>query len=226
MGAVREDRRVRRTRRMLRDALLALIEEKGYDQVTVQDILDRADLSRATFYSHFRDKDDLLVSGFAELRETLREAMVAFARGESEHAGQVLAPSHALFEHVAEHRGLYRMLVGSRAGTLVLRHVRAELNGLVREHFEDVIARRSVVPTVPVEVIVEHTVGALLGVVTWWLDSATPYSIEQIAEMLTCLMPPAIEVGLGLRPEANDDRSDRRRVVDGTTASASPRIGG
>src|SRR5689334_24059575 len=64
----RGDRRVRRTRRLLREALLALVAEKGYDRVTVQDVLDRADVGRATFYAHFRDKDDLLVSGFDELR--------------------------------------------------------------------------------------------------------------------------------------------------------------
>ena len=210
MGGVREDRRVRRTRRMLREALLSLIVEKGYDQVTVQDVLDRADLSRATFYAHFRDKDDLLVSGFAELRETLREAMAAFARGESEHSGQGRAATHALFAHVTEHRGLYRALVGSRAGTLVLRHVRAELVGLAREHFADVIARRRMVPAVPVEVIAEHAVGALLGVLTWWLDDATPYSTEQIAAMLERLTTPALEAGLGLRPEANVVLSDQR----------------
>ncbi len=63
------DRRVQRTQALLQDALLALIEEKGYAAITVQDILDRANLGRSTFYMHYRDKDDLLVSGFEQLKD-------------------------------------------------------------------------------------------------------------------------------------------------------------
>jgi AcrR family transcriptional regulator len=59
-----EDRRRVRTRQMLRNALLELIDEKGYESVTVQEITDRADLGRATFYLHFKDKDELLVATF------------------------------------------------------------------------------------------------------------------------------------------------------------------
>src|SRR4051812_15011818 len=65
------DRRVRRTRRNLTDALIGLILERGYEAITVQDILDRADIGRSTFYAHFRDKDALLLSCFDDLREDL-----------------------------------------------------------------------------------------------------------------------------------------------------------
>src|SRR6202012_5392571 len=60
------DRRVRRTRDLLHRALLDLIAEKGYPHITVQDILDRADVGRSTFYTHYRDKEDLLRSGIAD----------------------------------------------------------------------------------------------------------------------------------------------------------------
>ena len=190
---------MRRTRWLLREALLALVTEKGYDRVTVQDVLDRADLSRATFYAHFRDKEDLLVSGFADLRETMRGAMAAFARGEGAPPGDGLAGTRALFEHVAEHRRLHRALVRSRAGTVVLRRVREELVALAREHFEDMIATRGAVPVVPVEVMAEHAVGALLGVVTWWLDHDTPYSVDEMAAMFERLTTPALEAGWEVR---------------------------
>ncbi len=196
----REDRRVRRTRRLLRQALLTLVTEKDYDRITVQDVLDRADLSRATFYAHFRDKDDLLVSGFEDLRETMRGAMAAFAREEEAPCGGSLAATRALFGHVAEHRRLHRALVRSRAGTVVLRRVREELVALAREHFEDVIATRRAVPAVPVEVVAEHVIGALLGVVTWWLDHDTRYSADQMAAMFERLTAPALEAGWEQRP--------------------------
>src|SRR5215207_10196482 len=67
------DRRVRRTQELLRGALMALIMEKGYDRITVQDILDEADVGRSTFYAHYRDKEDLLLSGFDDIRTALAE---------------------------------------------------------------------------------------------------------------------------------------------------------
>src|SRR5262245_65473884 len=81
VAGAREDRRVRRTRRLLGEGLLELVAEKGYDRVTVQDVIGRADLSRATFYAHFRDKDALLGSGLDDLEEGLRDALAAFGQG-------------------------------------------------------------------------------------------------------------------------------------------------
>ena len=68
----RRDRRVERTQQLLRGALVSLIREKGFEALTVQDIIDRANVGRATFYSHFDNKEDLLVSGFEDLRASLK----------------------------------------------------------------------------------------------------------------------------------------------------------
>src|SRR4051812_37141511 len=90
------DRRVRRTRRILGDALLELIVEQGYEQTTVQDVLDRADVGRSTFYAHFRDKDALLMAGFDEMAEQLRTDLAAMTPGTPPEPGQ---PVQALFLH-------------------------------------------------------------------------------------------------------------------------------
>jgi len=71
--AKKEDRRVQRTKRLLREALLALIREKRFEALSVQDVIDRADVGRATLYVHFDNKEDLLVSGFDGLRASLKE---------------------------------------------------------------------------------------------------------------------------------------------------------
>jgi AcrR family transcriptional regulator len=198
-----EDRRVRRTRRVLRAALLALIAERGYDRVSVQDILDRADLARATFYAHFHDKDDLLLNGWKELEQALREAMAAYVASPHADPADNIGTARALFEHVAEHRVLYRGLVGSRAGPIVLKEVRGRFTALTREHLQDMIASRHSAPTVPVQAMAEFVVGALLGTLTWWLENEAPYSAQQIAEMVIRLTVPALEVGLGLRPASH-----------------------
>src|ERR1700748_3847821 len=98
------DRRARRTRRNLGDALIALIVERGYDRITVQDVLDRADVGRSTFYAHFRDKDALFTSCFDSVREELREQLAAMPGGAA-HA-DATRPVGVIFEHADRHRDI------------------------------------------------------------------------------------------------------------------------
>jgi AcrR family transcriptional regulator len=205
-----EDRRVRRTRRLLREALIALILEKGYDKVTVQDVLDRADVGRATFYAHFRDKDDLLVSGFEALRDSLRAHLARMARRGGAHAPRPAAGADAgpdggldlagaLFEHAGQQKRLYRALVGRRGGAAVLKHAREQFAAVVREHLQEAAAARVAAPPVPVEVTVQFVVSAFLGVLTWWLDSEPPQTAEQMGLLFEQLTIPAVRAGMGLR---------------------------
>src|SRR5690348_14574384 len=108
--ARREDRRVQRTRELLRGALFALIRERGFEVLTVQDIIDRANVGRATFYAHFDNKEDLLLSGFDELRAALKERQheAKLRRGPVEERG--FAFSHELFAHIDDHRDLFQAM--------------------------------------------------------------------------------------------------------------------
>ena len=116
-----EDRRRVRTRQMLRNALLELIDEKGYESVTVQEITDRADLSRATFYLHFKDKDDLLVATLQAMYDDIRDALTV-------KEGATMQPNHVAlnaFKHVQAHRKLYKVLLGERGMAAVWQRIQA-----------------------------------------------------------------------------------------------------
>src|SRR5215475_3738876 len=97
----KEDRRVQRTQQLLRVALIELIIEKGYEEVTVQDIIDRANVGRSTFYSHFMDKQQLLLSGFEQLRVELGQQQHAAVDVSGERG---LGFSLAMFEHACSYR--------------------------------------------------------------------------------------------------------------------------
>jgi AcrR family transcriptional regulator len=99
---------------MLRDALIQLIRERGWDEITVQDVCERADVGRSTFYVHFADKEELLVGGFGDLRRQLHAQLT---RGEREPLGFTLA----LFEHAREFRSIYRALLGKSTAQVVYR---------------------------------------------------------------------------------------------------------
>jgi AcrR family transcriptional regulator len=200
VGPIREDRRVRRTRRLLQEALHALVLEKGYDRVTVQDVLNRADVARATFYAHYRDKDDLLLGGFEALWTVMSPALEAFAtadHGNATSAGP-LPPSRVLVQHVVGHQALYRAFVRSRAGPLVMKRVRDRLATLTENHVRATLRDRPGVRGmvgVPADVTAQFAVSGLLGVLTWWLDDATPYGADELATLCERLMAPALAAG-------------------------------
>src|SRR5512144_2006602 len=115
----RDDRRVRRTRGALKDALVNLIVERGWDDFSVQDLCDRADVGRSTFYLHFADKEEVLAGGFADLGRELR-AQLALSS-----TSLPLAFSRGLLEHAQGHLRVFRALVGRKAAHVVQGKLRA-----------------------------------------------------------------------------------------------------
>ena len=178
MSEVKIDRRVRRTRELLRSALLSLIEEKGYERVTVQDILDRADVGRSTFYAHFTDKDDLLRAGFEEFRASaLAEMRVTPAGGKVD----FLEPMLAVFRHVEEHRHRWKPLARKGGVDLVVSLLRESVTDLVREHLRsqlpDMRARQR---QLELEAAIQFVVGSSMGLITWWLDADIACSADDL----------------------------------------------
>src|SRR3954453_2919872 len=103
------DQRVTRTRKNLRTALVTLILERGWDATSVMDVCGRAAVGRSTFYLHFADKEDLLVSGFDDLLEELQVHRRSAAAGS-------FAFVEALIEHARDNTRLHRAMVGRKSG--------------------------------------------------------------------------------------------------------------
>lgn len=178
------DRRVLRTRRLLRDALVTLILERGWDETSVQDVCDRADVGRSTFYTHFADKEELLTSGFGDFRKALRAQHPAPAAGRTV---QPLAFSRTLLEHVQENRRMFRALVGKRSGLVVQRHFRELLLELVREDLAPLIPSG-----VRLEAAAHYLTGAFFELVSWWLDMRGPLAPAELDELFQQLTAPVL----------------------------------
>jgi AcrR family transcriptional regulator len=125
------DRRVARTRGALRDALLALITERGYDGLTVENITERANLRRATFYMHYRDKDELLLAALTETFDALVRETAHYAQSDVFGGKTQPAAFLATFRHVEAHHALYRAILSGKAGMMVARRVRDYLSSVV-----------------------------------------------------------------------------------------------
>ena len=202
------DRRTSRTRRLLRDSLLSLILEKGYDAVTIEEITERADLGRTTFYLHYRDKEELLLESIDALVDDLLQAIAqvplsAWKPGieASPHSEEGLqTPILFIFEHAARHADLYRIILRGEGRSKATDRLREIILRAARSFIEVRLARErpSIRPLVPLEVFTNYFAGALLGSLTWWLESDLPYPPQQMAEMFERLFFQGARQALGL----------------------------
>ncbi|MFI7129449.1 TetR/AcrR family transcriptional regulator [Nonomuraea sp. NPDC050153] len=179
------DKRVRRTRRIVQEALVALILEKGYDAVTVTDIIDRADVGRSTFYSHFTDKQDVLFSNLDELA-FLHLAPAAVSGG-------LFAFSLPMFEHVREQRRLVRALLGRRGGGQVYARGEQLLSAVVRNELVAAGAPASA----SLDLLVVCVVGAFMGLMRAWVDGETTASPAELDDAFRAAVLPGVRATLG-----------------------------
>jgi AcrR family transcriptional regulator len=149
--------------------LVALILRKGYDAITIQDIIDEANVGRSTFYSHFTGKDDLFRKGFVHLREMLHEQHVKAVKSGLISDSDALGFSLPMFQHVKSHRELYVALVGGRGGAIAIHEVRALLADMAKRDLDNLFGDRPPAKSER-ELVLQFVVGAFMSILTWWLD--------------------------------------------------------
>jgi AcrR family transcriptional regulator len=174
------DPRVVRTRQMLREALVANILEKGYDATSIQDITDRGGLRRATFYLHYRDKDELMFSLIRDMLEELLQKIESEGPHGFNAAGQGREDLLVLL-HVQEHADLYRAVLRGQGAVEITRSVRDYLAGRIRE--QCVLKYPETDLSVPLEVVANYLASVKMQLMIWWLDNGMPYPPQQMAEM-------------------------------------------
>ena len=191
------DRRALRTRRSLHQALLQLIFERDYDEISVADIAEAANVGRSTFYAHFTDKDDLLRSGTDHLRAILFAEHNSDIAGETQAERRPLGFSRFMTGHLHEQLELYRALMRGRAGSIMLGQIRQFLSEIVRKELTASSANKAAP-----EITVQFVVGAYMSVLTWWLDRGAVESAEDIDAAFRDLAEGALKHGIceGDRP--------------------------
>ena len=193
MAAKAPDRRVQRTHQLLQTALMTLIQEKGYEALTVQEIIDRANVGRATFYAHFDNKEDLLVSRLEGLRASLQARQRDARQRASRHEDRIFAYSRELFVHVDEHRTVFRSMVGKRSGAIIQHLLHKMLVDLVRDDVKSVAPAKAATGGMPLEAVAQLIAGGLFGLVLWWVDGPAKLSIEDVDALFRRLAMPALK---------------------------------
>ena len=212
--ARRLDRRVLRTRKLLREALMALIMEEGYDAISIQDITDKANLGRATFYLHFKDKDELLAEVMQEFLAEFIDQVPQFTQTQwrLEDTKAIIK----LFDFAAQHYDLYRILIIGSGGITASRQLQNTIANNIKVCIQNEIDELGAQPVIPTEFIANHYAGSLLATIYWWLDQDLPYTVEEMAAMFQKVNQLDRQSLLGFTPpeatsESEKDKKKKQR---------------
>ena len=178
------DRRILRTRRQLAEAILTLLLEKEYEAITIQEITDRADLNRATFYLHYGTREELLVAAleakFDELVAQIDEQWALNPDWSDD------ADIRLVFEHVAAHAPLYKVLMGENGRSYVINRIIDYITEQGIRACVETFGDLSWLP-IPIELVNRHIAGSLYAQLSWWIQHDMPYSPERMAHMVHTL---------------------------------------
>ncbi len=191
------DRRVQRTRELLQKALIELISERVYDAITIQEIVDRANVGRTTFYLHYSSKDELfmgchetIVSGFhfGSFHPLSREALLS----PEAPPGMVSA-----YRHLEDAQALSYLIFQGKDSLLILRRIRDRSAQEIEANLRAVFAEAD--STVPFDMLANYLAGAQLALVQWWLEKRRPHTPENLAQTFHRLQHAALREAFGLR---------------------------
>lgn len=176
----RTDRRVQRTRRLLSRALVELIVEKGgYEKVTVQDILDRADVGRSTFYAHYENKDVLLVDGPRNMGLALFGEKAEGGAGRHHPMG-----FRALLDHVNESRALAKAMLGRGSGAIIIDAFRAQIADAIRQHYQKRLHAATRDRKLAFAYLTDAAAAAVMSLLTSWVEDDCSLSVDVLSD--TC----------------------------------------
>jgi AcrR family transcriptional regulator len=189
MSTKRLDPRVRRSRRMLRDALIALMREREYGEISVSDIAERADLNRATFYLHYTDKQDLLQQSIDDVLAEIAEHFQHIALETNlTDASKVELLLLKMFEFIAQNADFYKVMLSK--GDVQFTN---QWQGLFREKLKHRISSQQpkmkiTDETVPIDLLLAYTSSACTGAIKWWFENDMKYTPQYLSKILSRLV--------------------------------------
>jgi len=179
------DRRTRRTSHSLTHAMVDLVTEKRFDDITVQNLIDRADIGRSTFYTHFRDKEDLFQTNWEGFLEFCVEQIDWIRVGKGS-----FFPVLFLFDHLKDVQPFYRGLVLSRKSEPLMKTGTEYLSRRLGEGLQSKLKYH---PSIPIPILSNYLATELFSLLKWWLDQGMPYSPERMDQIFHELVNPAFQ---------------------------------
>ncbi len=180
MPKVLVDRRVQKTRQLLKDALIALISEKGFEAVTIQDILDRANVGRSTFYIHFDNKHDLLHSCFEEFSRLFEQHNIDISNNEKS-PGYFFKSDFTLnlFRFIEQNHRLFKAILGKDGIAMFSSPIQDYIFAHISETLR-VLKQNKKQASLQFEILAHYLTSAFIGTLKWWIDRGMPCTAEEL----------------------------------------------
>lgn len=182
------DRRTQRTKHQLGRALVELVEEKRFDDITVQEVIDRAEVGRSTFYTHFRDKEDLFRKDWEKFLNFLAQQIDWDKAGKGP-----FMPIVFFFSHLQDVQTFYKGLVLSRKTDAVFKSGTEYLSHQIEAAL---IRRVKHKPSIPIPILSNYLANEVFSLLRWWLDQNMPYPPQRMDEIFHDLVNPTIQAAL------------------------------
>ena len=217
------DRRVQKTRKLLQDALIELVAEKGYESVTIREILDKANVGRSTFYAHFQDKDQLLNSIldrlddlFEQHEKLFLDTKKNFGNADIMNLTHEFSPTRSLFQFIGQNHRFFKAMLGNGGYGIfakpvydyVFSHVHdiftKPLRDNVYAHLHEPFKRlrlRENYGALESEIAAHYFVSALMGLLVWWVEKDMPCTAEEIDRLFRELAIPGFRHVLAVNHE-------------------------
>lgn len=193
------DLRVRRTRKLLWEALLDLMMEKEFETITVKELCDRAMVHRTTFYSHYQDKYDLLEQGIQAMYNELASMWPSPEEALAQFEWHTPPKSFIhIYKHTAENHNFYHRMLCRPGISTFRKQLRQYFLEYAQARFQSFAFPNSPVPAQP---ILYFIVGAMLELVTWWVESECPHTPEEMALYSSRLITYGVYPTLGIDPQ-------------------------
>jgi AcrR family transcriptional regulator len=177
------DPRVRRTRRILREALVSLILEKDYASISIKEITDRAEVAYITFFRHYNSMDELLMEVLeAGLAELLRHIETLAVKSEDP---TIEAEGKLIFEYINQNSDLFQILLKSQSVARIRKSVIKNISTIFQNSCRPLRLSKS---QIPVNIAGNHIATSLLALIEWWLENKTSPPPAQMGKIYKALI--------------------------------------
>ena len=190
------DRRAQRTRERLQKSLIELIAERGYDAITIQDIVDRADVGRTTFYLHYQSKDQLFMSCHEAIVGKFHLGPLHPLSREELLSPEIPPDLTAAYQHLEEDRALLYLIFQGRDSLLILRQIRDQSAREIEANLRAAFAEAN--STIPLDMLANYLAGAQIALMQWWLEKPRHHTPENLTQTLHRMQRAAMREAFGL----------------------------
>ena len=185
MEPEKKDRRTHKTRQLLRGTLLTLLKEKRYEDISVQDIIERADVACSTFYIHYGDKDDLLTGRHGIFAENLGQQLTA-------HTGDQAASAYSSrmwFYHIQAQGDILKVIAKDSALDMTMKTLRGIIHHSIQEGLQTHTQSGKNI-SIPLPLLADYLADTMMTLIRWWFKDGMKYTPEQMDDIFQQLMMP------------------------------------